>query len=125
MPRLSIFFGGLLIIQGIVFWGIAGFETARFTAAIPAFFGIIIVFFGLVAAAVPNMRKHVMHISMLIALLGICGGIVMSVGGLKSANPMATKIADQMLLALLCLIYLIFGVKSFLDARANRSSEAS
>ena len=40
MALVAIVFGVLLIIQGLAFWMATGFEPARFTAAIPGFFGV-------------------------------------------------------------------------------------
>ena len=125
MPRLSVLFGVLLILQGIVFWGLTGFEPARFTAAIPAFFGILIGGLGLVAGQVPAARMHVMHLNVLLALLGIAGGVVMFVKGLGSDEPSAAKLIDQGLLAVFCAVYVVFCVQSFIAARAARRSDGS
>jgi len=121
MPRLSILFGVLLIIQGLVFWGLAGFEGARFTAAIPAFFGILIGGFGLVAAQAPAARKHVMHLNVLLAVVGVAGGISMFFKGLGSDDPSPAKLVDQGLLAVFCFIFVVFCVRSFMTARTNRA----
>lgn len=125
MPRLSVLFGALLIIQGIIFWGLTGFEGARFTAAIPAFFGVPITVFGFVAMLAPAVRKHVMHLNVLLALLGVAGGVVMLIKGLGSepSPEKLNKLLDQGILAVLCLVFVIFCVKSFIASRANRSAE--
>ena len=125
MPRLSILFGVLLIIQGLVFWGLAGFEMARFTAAIPAFFGILIGGFGLVAALAPAVRKHVMHLNVLLAVVGVAGGISMFFKGLRSDEPAVTKLVDQGLLAAICFVFVVFCVRSFITARASRADATS
>lgn len=128
MPRLSVLVGVLLIVQGIIFWGLTGFEPARFTAAIPAFFGILIAGLGLVAGQVPAARMHVMHLNVLLALLGIAGGVVMFTKGLGSeerADGWLAKLIDQGLLAVICAVYVVFCVRSFIAARAARRADQS
>ena len=77
MVLVAIVFGVLLILQGIGFWLATGFEPARFTAAIPAFFGIALLFLGILSGLFPRIRMHLMHVTILVALVGIAGGIVL------------------------------------------------
>ena len=124
MPRLSVLLGVLLIVQGVVFWGLTGFEPARFTAAIPAFFGILIGGLGLVAGRVPAARMHVMHLNVLLALLGIGGGVSMFMKGLGSeerGEGWMAKLIDQGLLAVFCGIFVVLCIKSFVASRRSKT----
>ncbi|MDG2292493.1 MAG: hypothetical protein P8L37_07525 [Phycisphaerales bacterium] len=121
MVKITTVFSLLLIIQGLAFWGMADFEMGRFTAAIPSFFGVLMLLCASLAKAMPKARMHVMHLAVLLALLGTIGGSVMGARGLLKDPVEMTKIIDQWLLALLCIIYLIFAVRSFIASRANQS----
>lgn len=118
MPSTAILFGRILILIGIAGYGY-GLTTANAspTALIPAFFGIVIMILGHVAKAKDNLRKHLMHAAVLIALLGFLA----SLGGLitrynVSANP---AIISQVAMAMTCLIFVLLCVRSFMNARQN------
>jgi uncharacterized membrane protein len=121
MIPLTTLFGSLLIFQGLLFWGFAGFEMARFTAAIPSFFGLLMVGCALLARSMPGARMHIMHLAVLLALLGTIGGGVMFGRGLTKEPVEMMKVVDQGLLALLCIVFLVCAIRSFIAARANRS----
>jgi len=61
-----------LIVLGVVFYVI----TASPTSLIPSAVGVV---FGILAAIgmVENLHKHAMHVAMLLALLGVLGGLGM------------------------------------------------
>ncbi|MBG85099.1 MAG: hypothetical protein CMJ40_11220 [Phycisphaerae bacterium] len=121
MALVAIVFGVLLIMQGLAFWLAAGFEAARFTAAIPGFFGVALLLLGILSALLPAIRKHLMHVTILVALLGIAGGIVMVVKSLGAEEVSWSKVWDQGLLAFLCVVYFGYCLASFI--RARRSAE--
>ena len=76
MPFTSIVCGTLLTLIGAVGYIYAlTTEKASFTALIPAFFGIVLFILGLVANAKENIRKHLMHAAVLIALVGFIGAL--------------------------------------------------
>ncbi len=124
MPKLTINLGILLIILGIFSYYISG--AASVTALIPAFFGIVFSALGFLAAKKESMRKHVMHAALLLAILGLGG----SFGGLTSTiaylaggeSPERFMAAvSQAIMATLCILFLILGVKSFIDARKAKA----
>ncbi len=119
MALVAIVFGVLLIIQGLAFWMATGFEPARFTAAIPGFFGVALLILGALSALLPSIRKHLMHVTILVALLGIAGGIVMVVKSLGADEISWSKIWDQGLLAFLCVVYFGYCLASFIQARRS------
>ena len=107
--------------------GIGGFVltgSTHKTALIPCIFGILFLVFGLLARK-DNLRKHVMHAAVLIALLAFLG-TARSLSHLPELlNGTAEKpaaIITQSLNAGLSLLYIILAVRSFIQARRARSS---
>ena len=94
------------------------------TALIPCIFGILFLVFGLLARK-DNLRKHMMHAAVLIALLAFLG-TARSLPHLPELfNGTAEKpasIITQSLNAGLSLLYIILAVRSFIQARRARSS---
>jgi hypothetical protein len=119
MPLTSIYSGSLLILVGIIGYGYGlTTEKASITALIPAFFGILLVIFGLLANSKENLRKHLMHAAVLVALVGFLA----SAGRLVSKfNDITLSMAfiSQILMALICLIFVILSVNSFIAARKS------
>ena len=107
--------------------GITGFVltgSTHKTALIPCVFGVLFLIFGLLARK-DNLRKHVMHAAVLIALLAFLG-TARSLPHLPELfNGTAEKpaaIITQSLNAGLSLLYIILAVRSFIQARRARSS---
>ena len=107
--------------------GIAGFVltgSTHKTALIPCIFGLLFLVFGLLARK-DNLRKHVMHAAVLIALLAFLG-TARSLPHLPELfNDTAKKpaaIITQALNASLSLAFIFLAVRSFIQARRARSS---
>jgi hypothetical protein len=121
MPKISIIIGILLIILGLA--GYFGTGGVSVTALIPAFFGIVIAILGFLGKK-ENIRKHVMHVALLVALLGVIGSFagipktVTLMGGGEIVRPGAA--IAQAIMALICIAYLIIGIQSFIKARLER-----
>lgn len=119
MPTCAIIFGILLDILGIA--GYVGTGAKAPTALIPAVFGTVILFFGVVAARNPSFRKHAMHGAAAIAALGAFGGGMRAFPNLPRVCQLGQGhlIAFWMQMAMfaLCLVFLGLCVKSFIDAR--------
>lgn len=119
MPKLSINIGIILIILGMVFYIVSG--GVSITALIPAFFGVVFGGLGMLAKRNETMRKHAMHAALLLALLGLGGSfggltaIISAIGGTLPDRPQAA--ISQAIMAVLCIIFLVAGIKSFVDAR--------
>lgn len=117
MPNTAIFVGILLIIIGFVGY-INGMMTdkASMTALIPTAFGVLIALTGLVARAKESSRKTMMHIAAGVALLGFLavGGRMLSKFSELSMSP---AVISQALTAIVCLIFVIMAVRSFVNAR--------
>jgi hypothetical protein len=107
--------------------GIGGFVltgSTHKTALIPCIFGLLFLVFGLLARR-DNLRKHVMHAAVLIALLAFLG-TARSLPHLPELfNGTAEKpaaIITQAVNAALSLAFIFLAVRSFIQARRARSS---
>lgn len=120
MPSTSITFGGLLILIGIIgyVYGLIN-GSASVTAFIPSVFGIILVALGAAAQAKESLRKHLMHAAVIIALLGFIMPLMRILSKVSDLSLSAAVIA-QVAMSLVCLIFVILSVRSFIDARRNR-----
>lgn len=121
MSSVSIGCGVLLILVGIVgyIYGLMN-GNASVTALIPAFFGIVLAILGAVAGARENLRKHLMHVAVIICLLGFilpAGRLISRIGDLT----LSAAVISQIAMALVCLVFVILCVKSFADARRSRT----
>ncbi len=123
MPSTSIFFGVLLLLVGIIGYAYAvSSGNASVTALIPAFFGILLVVFGFVGKSSEGLRKHMMHAAAAVALLGFIATAWRLVPNLGDLVFSAAVIA-QITMCLLCLIYVIISVRSFVNARILNKAE--
>jgi len=117
MPRISVAFGAVLFLVGLVFFLKTGLH---FTALIPSFIGFILIICGLVGAQ-ELRRKHAMHAAAVAALLGFLG----CVGGfpkvarhlLGAAIDKPAAQYEKVLAALICAIFLALCIRSFREAR--------
>lgn len=118
MTLLAKGIGILLALLGIAGYLLTGGESI--TALIPAIFGIILFVLGY-AGQSERLRKHVMHAAALVALIGLVGSVqgiftlVSLAGGEEAARPGAA--VAQSIMALLCLVFIIFAVRSFIQSR--------
>jgi hypothetical protein len=120
MARNSILFGILMVLLGVAGWVAAGATAAAKTALIiPSAFGGVLILCGLIGAKFPGANKHVMHVAALVALLGTVGGFMMAIKGLLG-EPHWLKIVTQGSLGVLCLVFLVLCVRSFIQARVAR-----
>jgi hypothetical protein len=123
MPSISIVCGIFLILVGIAgyVYGMMG-NAASVTALIPAFFGIALLLLGFLAKAKENLRKHLMHVAVAIALIGFilpAGRILMKVSSLT----LSAAVISQIAMAVICLFHVILSIQSFINARRT-SAEA-
>jgi hypothetical protein len=107
--------------------GISGFVltgSTHKTALIPCIFGLLFLVFVLLARK-DNLRKHVMHAAVLIALLAFLG-TARSLPHLPELfNGTAEKpaaIITQAINATLSLAFIFLAVRTFIRARRARSS---
>jgi len=119
MPSTAIGVGLSLILVGIAgyVWGMLG-GRASVTALIPAFFGLVIALLGAFAKSSESMRKHLMHAALLVALIGFAVPAWQLLSKL-SVLTLSAGVAAQALMALICLMFLILGIQSFVNARRS------
>lgn len=122
MTKLSITTGIILIALGILSYILTGAASA--TALIPTFFGIVFAGLGFLGNKSENMKKHAMHAALLLAILGLAGsfgGLTSMMGAIGGEMPERPAAAiGQAIMAVVCIVYLVAGVKSFIDARKNK-----
>lgn len=117
MPNTSILFGTLLILIGIIGYAYGMMNgSASPTALIPAAFGIGLAILGFVAKSREGLRKHLMHAAVLVALLGFimtAGRLLMKIRELS----LGAAAVSQLSMAIVCLLFVILAVRSFMAAR--------
>lgn len=124
MPTYSIICGILLSLIGII-GGIIAFSDNPEkwkTALIPLGFGVLLMLLGAIAKQKENLRKHLMHAALLVALLGIVGILFSpAIRSVISTGQVAnrTSFLAQISMAIVCLSFIIAGVKSFIAARKS------
>lgn len=117
MPSITRVVGFLLVLLGVV--GYVGTGGASVTALIPAMVGALFLILALVARN-PEARRHVMHAAVAIALLAVLGGVPRIVSAIGAGDIGRPAVLAQMAMAALLAVYVLLGVKSFIDARKAR-----
>jgi hypothetical protein len=121
MAKLSITYGVIFILMGLVSY--FGISSESITALIPAFFGIPMLILGWLGLN-EKYLKHTMHgaaVLMLLGFFGTIGGLIKffkMLGGVQPERPAAITV--QAIMAVMCLVFIVFAVKSFMDVRKNR-----
>lgn len=121
MAKTTIVFGLFLMVIGLVSY----FATnmVSWTALIPAFFGLPLAILGWLGLK-EHLRKHAMHLAVMVGLLGFLGGAFSFVRPILSGNEVKPVAASmQALMALTCAIFVGLCVKSFIDARRARAQK--
>ena len=124
MPSTSIACGILLILVGVIgyVYGMMN-SNASVTALIPAFLGLLLAALGFAARAKEDLRKHLMHGAVFVGLVGFVA-TVSSVFKLPAVfNGTAERpaaVIAQFATTVICLVFVVLCVKSFVDARKNR-----
>ncbi len=123
MAKLTIGFGILLIVLGI--FGYVATGSAHPTALIPVGIGLLFILFGFMANS-PDPKKRMlwMHISVTVALLVFLGMIPATIDVYRLAHgvafPYPAAVEERAALGLFSLIYVLFCVRSFINARRSR-----
>jgi len=123
MAKVTIGLAVVLIALGLV--GFIGTGSQHYTALIPAALGLLLGIFGALSLSPdPSRRKLFMHINVTLGLFGFLGTVMgliqwfQMLAGNAVKNPPATE--SKAAMALLCLIYVILCVRSFIAARKAR-----
>ena len=127
MAKLSIGFGVVLILLGI--WGFVATGNMYPTALIPTWFGFTLSVSGVLARTADEKRRMLwMHTAAGLGLLGFLSATVRAIIVLVKAHgaPLAYPIAveDQVAMAVICLVYVLLCVRSFIAVRRSRKIAA-
>ena len=122
MSKITIVTGIALIVLGVGFY--IGTGMSAVTSLIPAFVGLPVAILGGVACCgSEKARKHAAHFAVMLTLLGALAGLGRGIPAMiKGGN--ASAIAATLLMAALCIIHVIFSVRSFIAARKAREAAA-
>jgi predicted lipid-binding transport protein (Tim44 family) len=122
MSKITIATGIALIILGVGFY--IGTGSAHVTSLIPAFVGLPVAILGFVACCGgESARKHAAHVAVMLTMLGALAGLGRGIPGIfKGADKAA--IAATLLMAAICIVHVIFSVRSFIAARKAREAAA-
>jgi hypothetical protein len=121
MAPIAIVFGVLLVILSGVLYGIA--DNFSPTIFIPAGFGAVLIVLGLLALK-DAYRKHAMHGAAVVGLIGFAFPLGRLIYAMTGENFVFRKsTGGTVAMSVLCLIFLILCVKSFIEARAARKAK--
>ena len=120
MAKVAIGFGIVLIALGLYGY-LSVDEVARSkTALIPAIAGALLAICGVIALN-PSLRKHAMHAAAVVGLLGFLAPLGRVIPQTIRGNPPSGLAGfSQVTMSVLCLIFLILCVRSFIAARKAR-----
>jgi hypothetical protein len=125
-PTIVIGTGLILIgLQGYFdFGGLLEVKERSPTALIPAAIGAVLVVCGILSRD-DRLRKHVMHVAALVGVLGVFGALYRPLKALAqngSIDLTSVPVRLQLMTALLCLVFVVMCVQSFVAARRARTS---
>jgi hypothetical protein len=118
MPNTAIWCGRLLLLVGIVGYVYGLYiAAASITALIPAIFGVVLMALGYFANRSERSRKHIMHVAVIVGLLGFIAALV---GLFRKGVPasIGAGIMSQIAMGLICLVFVVLAVRSFVAARS-------
>ena len=117
MPSVTINFGRILTLIGTIGY-FYGYTSGRVsvTALIPAFFGLALLVLGYAARAKESLRKHIMHVAVIVALLGFLASAGRLLSKISEIS-LSAAVVSQIAMALTCLLFVILCVRSFINAR--------
>ena len=127
MAKLTIALGILLLLLAVA--GFIATGSSHPTALIPAGVGVLFCLFGALAAS-PEPRKRMlwMHISVTVALLMFLGTVAADMDVIRLSRgvafPHPIAIEEKAATSLLCLLYVLLSIRSFIEARRNRTAAA-
>ena len=118
MASTTIVIGTLLVLLGVIPYFVSASHSP--TALIPAYVGAVLVLLGFVARN-DRLRKHAMHVAVIVGLLGFlaaAGRLIMSLARGNTPTPLSAVSLIGM--ALLTGVFVVLCVRSFIAARRQR-----
>jgi uncharacterized membrane protein len=113
MPKISVIFGFLLSILGL--YGYYGMGEMSITALIPLFIGVPVIILGILAFDEKKI-KNSMHTASVLILLGLVGSVYRFISK-KAISNMDLASLILLLMIVICVIFLILAINSFIEAR--------
>ena len=116
MASTTIVIGTLLVLLGVIPYLMRGAPTAL----IPAYVGAVLLILGFLARN-ERMRKHAMHVAVIVGLLGFlaaAGRLIAALASGKTPAPLAAFSLGAM--AVLTGIFVVLCVRSFINIRRRR-----
>jgi hypothetical protein len=125
MAKLTLVVALVLIVLGIAVFVATGSQAP--TALIPAWFGILLGILGFFANTKDSKRRMLfMHIAVTVGLIGFifpgwraAGDLITLMHGQTVLRPIAMQ--EELAMALICLIFVLLCVRSFIAARRART----
>ncbi len=128
MHHVTVAVGVILCAIGLFGYFGSASENPSPTALIPAAFGVLLIALGIVAHKA-NARKHAMHAAAAVGLVGflMAGGRGFMKLGLAASDDLTISrpVRLVLLMAIVCLVYVILCVRSFIAARRRNATSAS
>jgi hypothetical protein len=125
MPKITIVVGVLLLIEGLVCyfaWQQLGAAHQSPTALIPAFVGAPLILLGWGSAVKPNLRMHLMHGAVTLALLGFLASLGRFISVMVKNPAVSVGTMANLIMAILTGVYVVLCVRSFIAARRARTA---
>lgn len=122
MPRITLVFSLFYIAIGLAGFFLTGAQHP--TALIPAGIGAVLLILGLLGGN-EKLRMHVMHAALLVGLLALLGtarGLFKLPDAFAGTSDRPGAVYAQAATAVLSLVYLGLGVRSFIAARRARAA---
>ena len=122
MPRITVIFSLIYIALGLGGFFLTG--AVHNTALIPAVIGVVLLILGLLAGN-EKLRMHVMHVALLIGLLALLGtarSLLKLPAAFDGTAERPGAVFAQAATAVLSVVYLALGVRSFIAARRARTA---
>jgi len=119
MENVAIIYGIFLIVWGIGVTILS--DSQSITSLIPAIFGLPILILSFIAKKLPNKKKVLMHIVVLIGMIIFLGGLDI-IRGLIQGNIFTNIWASSSKLMMMIsgLVFTILCIKSFIYNRKNK-----
>ena len=120
MPSTAIWCGRILVLIGIVGYAWGYFNPPlSYTSLIPAGVGVVLMLLGHLSLMKDSMRKHLMHVAVIFGLLGFLAAL----GGMfRKGIPteLSAGIVSEISMAIVCLLFVVLCVRSFIAVRRER-----
>ena len=122
MPLTTIAFGLILLVAGLGTYAAA--DDPAFVALLPAFLGLVALACGVAAVIKKDLRMHLMHLAVLLALVGVVVPLWLFVQFLIDlGGDDGLRLLRIFMTAAVSGLYLYAAVQSFLAARRKRKNE--